>query len=337
MVGRYLILRRERQNFVQHTKYWKCLESRGDLFYVKVMSKRDTVHRYLSQDGFIRASAVVATSSVDQMRNTLNSLPLATIAAGRSLIASTLMVSHIKEGSVGINFKGNGPLGTVYAEAHSNGECRAYVRNPQVRLALKNGKWDVGAAVGRGNLEVLRGSPFQKANHIGHVEIQTGEVGDDIAFYLKQSQQIPAIVALTVDVGEYGEVTSAGGTLLELMPGHPKEVITRLEEQLHKVPGLNHLIEAGASADDIIAPFFGDIPYTKFDSDFKMKYGCKCNKKRAVESMFLLGQKTLDEMVEDQQSEEIICDFCGKKYIVTPEEIEKVRNERPDDLVACSG
>jgi molecular chaperone Hsp33 len=285
------------------------------------------IKKYLTDDGFVRASVIICTPFVEEMRKTMHSRPIATVAAGRSLIASGLMASHLKDGNVGVQFKGDGPLGTVYAETQSNGAARAYVTYPEVDLPLVKGAWDLPTAIGRGLLEVFRGSPYQTSNQVGRVEIQTGRVGEDIAFYLLQSQQIPAMINLSVEIGPYSEVESAGGLLIELMPGHPPALIDQLEKNLRESPAISHLIQAGASEEDLLAPYLKGLGFKDLNHDFVLSYQCRCSREKVLDSLVLLTAETLDEMITEDKSAEVKCEFCGKVYTVDENELTNVRQK----------
>ncbi len=284
------------------------------------------VRKFLTDSAFLRASSVIATPMVEEFRTTLGAAPIATIAGGRTLIGSLLLASHLKEGSVGIQFKGNGPLGRVYAETQSSGSARAYVSEPSVQLPLVENRWNVKDAIGQGLLEVFRGTPFQKSRQIGTVQIQSGEVAEDLVFYLRQSQQIPAIMNLSVEVGEFGEVVGAGGVFIELMPGHPESLISQLEKNLRSAPAISHLIEAGADAHQILEPYLKNLPHTELQPSFEIKYECRCSKERVLESMILFDHGTLDEMIEEEKPTDVQCEFCGQVYKLTTSELQEIRN-----------
>src|SRR5690606_18834687 len=202
------------------------------------------------KDGSFRVSSVVATRVVDQMRSILNTYPIATVALGRSVIGCLLMSAHQKEGhSVGLYFRGSGPLGVIFAEATYEGACRAYTANPQLELPLQNGMLDISGAIGHGLLEVVRGAAYTNQLHSGTVIIKTGEIAEDIAYYLQQSQQIPAVVAAGVEIDQYGLVRGAGGLLVELFPNAKENVITKIEESVRSAKSLSQLVTAGGTAE----------------------------------------------------------------------------------------
>jgi molecular chaperone Hsp33 len=250
------------------------------------------------------------------------------MALGRSMIGCVLMASHLKEGhTVGAYFRGNGPLGTLYAEASFEGAARAYTSFPYADLPLVNGKLDLRLGIGSGVLEVVRGSPFQKQLHTGSVQIVTGEVGDDFAHYLRQSHQIPSVVALAVNLDRAGEVTAAGGVLIELMPGHRDEDIELLEENLQAAKPLSEMLSEGWTAKQFSAAYLAGFVMSDMTHAFPLRYECKCSDERVRRSLILLGHAEIDRLIEEGQGVEVRCDFCGRKYTVTLESLQEMRRE----------
>ncbi|MBX9769018.1 MAG: Hsp33 family molecular chaperone HslO [Bdellovibrionales bacterium] len=287
-----------------------------------------SVLKMIEENGVMRASAVSATQVVREMRQILDTAPLATMALGRSMIGCILMASHQKEGhTVGAYFRGNGPLGTIYTEASYEGAVRAYTSYPHADLPLMNGKLDLRLGIGSGVLEVVRGSPFQKQLHTGSVQIVTGEVGDDFAHYLRQSHQIPSVVALALNLDRSGEVVAAGGALIELMPGHTENDISRLEKNLQGAKPLSEMLAQGWTARQFADAYLAGFKMTEMMHDFPLRYECKCSDERVRRSLILLGHSEIDRLIEEGQGVEVRCDFCGRKYTVTLESLQEMRRE----------
>lgn len=305
--------------------------------------KKDRLEKFIHVDGMIRASAIIATDVVEEMRNTLGSYDLATITLGRSMIGALLMASHLKKGeNVGIYFRGNGPLGAIFAEGDNSGATRAYTPFPKAELPLKNNKPDIGAGIGIGIMEVVRSTSNSKAMNTGAVEIQTGQVGDDIAFYLYQSHQVQSVVALSVELNSDGSVKAAGGVLVEMMPEKKisdedktisNEIIKKLQVRVdeNNKPGsksLGEMIATGASPQDLANHFLSDFKIVPIAHQADIKYQCRCSLEKAKRALFLLGHQELDGLLSEAlESHEINCDFCGRKYTLTMAEIQKLRDK----------
>lgn len=286
------------------------------------------VHKYLSKDRSFRVSCVIATQLVEEMRSVLHTYPIATSALGRSLMGCILMAAHQKEGhSVGLYFRGNGPLGVIFAEATYDGAARAYTANPQLEMPLKEGRLDVSGAIGHGLLEVVRGASFTNQLHAGTVIIKTGEIGDDIAYYLQQSQQIPSAMVLGVEIDEYGKVLGAGGIFIELFPAAPEKLGEKLENCLKSGGSLSKHITSGASEAELIKIFLGDFDLEELPHDYKVRYECRCSLEKVKNALLLLGADEIKELLERKKDTEASCDFCGRRYVVSIKELEDLHRE----------
>jgi len=285
------------------------------------------VHKFLSEDLTVRIAVVNATSVVDEMRSIQNSYPIPTVAVGRTMVAALLMASHLKNGQeLSLYFQGNGPLGRVFAEANFEGHVRGYCNHPHIQLPLEAGL-QIGAAIGIGLLTVTHHMPGQDEPHRGTVIIRTGEVGDDIAFYLHQSHQIPSVVSLGVQLNEYGLVQAAGGILIELMPGHSEETVRLIEENVRKAPSVSKRLMEGASVLDIVRDYLGETPLMELDHPYPFKYHCRCSMERVLRSVMLLGIEEIDRALADAKPLDAACEFCGRHYEVGKEELTKLRND----------
>ncbi len=289
------------------------------------MAAEERVHKFLTEDLTIRSTGVVATQVIEHLRSMQNTYPVATVAVGRAVIGAILMASHLKQGQeLSLYFQGNGPLGNLFAEATYEGLARGYASNPQFQMPIE-GDIKVGPAIGIGLLTVTHHLPIGGQPHRGTVIIRTGEIGDDIAFYLQQSHQIPSIVALGVHVDRYGRVQAAGGVLVECMPGHSEEAIAILEARARQVPSISRRIMDGATAEDLVKDFLGDFPLMPLAHDYPIKYQCRCSLERVKRSVALLGLHEVDELLAEEKPCEVACEFCGRQYTISKEELQEIR------------
>jgi molecular chaperone Hsp33 len=286
------------------------------------------VHKFLTKDLTVRASAVVATQVVDEMRSIQNSYPIATVAVGRAMVASLLMASHLKQNQeLSLYWQGNGPLGRVFAQSNYEGQVRGYSNNPQLNIPLEGEKIIIGPAIGIGLLTVTHHLPTGVEPHRGTVIIRTGEIGDDVAFYLQQSHQIPSVVALGVHLSPYGLVEAAGGVLIELMPGHTEETISKIEARVAKAQSVSKRILEGATAEDLIRYYLGDFEVMELEHPYPIAYHCRCNYERVLRSLILLGIEELDNMIKEKKTTDVSCEFCGRHYNVNEADLVKIRND----------
>ena len=276
----------------------------------------------------IRISALIATDVAREICQRQQAMPLATIALGRVVTGTILLASHLKSNQlIGVLFEANGPLGALYAEAFFGGAVRGYCSHPQA-LPTEGASIDrIGSAVGRGTLQVTHNLPHQKAPHRATVEIQTGEIGDDIAFYLHQSQQIPSVVSLGVALAPDGSLAHAGGLLVELLPDQDEEVVRRVEVAAAHMKSVGDTLAKGGSILDIVKPFQDEFGLIEIGEEH-FHHECRCSKERMERSIALLAQGELDKMIEGGSDIEITCELCMEKYSITLQRVQEISQEK---------
>lgn len=288
-----------------------------------------SVERFVTNDFTVRIAAVDATDVVKEMQALQQTMPLATLGVGRAMVGALLMASQLKEGQeVGLLLKGNGPIGTIYAEASFDGSVRGYSPNPSYQAPDQVDAVNLSKAMGFGTLTVARHQPFQRQPFNGTVEMVSGEVGDDIAHYLHQSHQIRSIVSLGVYLDTFGQVKSAGGVIIEVMPGVEDDVINKIEKNVetHAISVSKILLEGG-TPEDLVKPYLEGIPFTRLPHDHPMRYYCPCTVERVKRALTTLGVEGLQEMIDDNKPADITCEVCGRKYQLSVEELSDLREE----------
>jgi molecular chaperone Hsp33 len=287
------------------------------------------VHRFVTNDLTIRVAAVDATAVVAEMQTILNASPLAAIGVGRAMVGALLLASQLKDGQeVGLLFKGNGPLGSLYAQSSYEGQVRGYCPNPQYFPPHEEDALNLRKAVGFGHLTVSRQQPFQRQPFLGTVEMTSGEVGDDIAHYLHQSHQIRSLVSVGVLLDSNGKVKSAGGVLLEVMPGVEEEIVEKIQENADKNKiNVSQEIARGVSELELVAPYLAGMPYTEIPHEFEIQYHCPCTQERVLRSLGVLGMADLEDMINQKENAEVTCQMCGRRYTVTVEEMQDLKTQ----------
>lgn len=285
------------------------------------------VHRFVSNDLTIRAAAIDATEVVLEMQKLHKAFPLASVGVGKAMVGALLLASQLKDNQqVGLLFRGNGALKSIYAEADFEGRVRAYTPNPQYQPESYENGLKLSEALGHGTLTVARHQPFQKQPFHGTVEIVSGEIGEDIAHYLHQSHQIRSIVALGIYLDQNGKVTHAGGVIIEVMPGVEESVVELLQKNNDaKKPSVSKILRDGGKPTDLVQPFLEGIPYTQLEHDYEVKYHCPCSENRVIAALEVLGEADLQDMIDKQEQPEIICQMCGKPYHFSVEQVEDIR------------
>lgn len=285
--------------------------------------------RAMTRDGFVKAVAVSTTDIVERARQIHKTLPTATAALGRLLSAASMMgnMQKVENGSITLQVKGGGPLGTVLAVSDAEGNVRGYVENPQISLMEKyRGKLDVGAAVGTdGMLTVIRDLQM-KEPYVGSVELVSGEIAEDITSYFAQSEQTPTACALGVLVDTDQSVQAAGGYIIQLLPDAPDDIIDRIEAGIQKAGNVTGMLSKGMTPQQMLEEVLGELDLEILETS-PVSYKCYCSRDRVTSTLISLGKKELQEIIDEGKPIEIECQFCDTIYTFTPDEIREILAE----------
>ena len=286
----------------------------------------DQIVRAMSADGFVKASVITSKEICERARQIHKTLPTATAALGRVLTACSMMGNTQKadDGSLTLQIKGGGPLGTLLATSDSTGNVRGYVQHPQVALMEKyRGKLDVGAAVGTdGMLTVIRDLNL-KEPYVGSVELVSGEIAEDVTAYFAQSEQTPTACALGVLVDTDQSVRTAGGYLIQLLPGAPDDVIDRVERGVQSAGTVTALLDEGLDAEALLRRVLPDFELEILETT-PVEYRCYCTRERVELTLLSLGRDELTAMADSGESAHVECQFCDADYTFSPAEIREL-------------
>ncbi len=284
---------------------------------------KDYLVRGMTMDGFVKVVGIRTTQMVRRGAEIHKTTPNATAAFGRALTAASMMgnMQKVENGSMTLQIRGGGPIGTIVCVSDPVGNVRGYVYEPNVPLVEKHpGKLDVGATVGTdGTLTVIRDLQM-KEPYIGSVELVSGEIGDDVTAYFVQSEQTPTACALGVLIDKDTSVKVAGGYLLQLLPDAPEETIEALEQGIKRAGAVTAMLEQGMTPEDILGVVCGDLGVV-FMETTEVKYQCYCDRERVVAALLSIGKDELMQIAQEGKEFPVECQFCDEVYTFTPEEI----------------
>lgn len=265
---------------------------------------KDYLVKAIAFDAKVRAFAIRSTETVEEARRRQDTWATASAALGRTITITAMMGAMLKgEDSNTIKVQGNGPIGAIIADANAKGHVRGYVSNPHVDFELNDkGKLDVARAVGtEGSLSVIKDLGL-KDYFTGEVPIVSGEISEDFTYYFATSEQVPSAVGAGVLVNPDHTILSAGGFIVQVMPGADETVITRLEEQIGSLPPISKLIEEGNTPEQILQRLFDNE--VKILETMPIEFRCKCSKERLANAIIGLGSEEIQNMIDEDHGAE---------------------------------
>ncbi len=287
---------------------------------------KDYLVRGMSMDGFVKVVAIRSTQLVRRGAQIQKTTPNATAAFGRVLTAAAMMgnMQKVESGSMTLQVRGGGPIGTITVVSDSVGNVRGCVTEPRVPLVEKYpGKLDVGATVGTdGTLTVIRDLQM-KEPYIGSIQLVSGEIGDDITAYFAQSEQTPTACALGVLVDRDRSVKVAGGYLIQLLPGAPDDVIDKIEAGIQRAGAVTTMLDQGMTPEDILGQVCGELGVV-FLETAEVAYKCYCSRQRVTSALISLGKEELTQIQNEGKTFPVECQFCDTVYSFTPADIEEL-------------
>jgi molecular chaperone Hsp33 len=297
-------------------------------------SQPDTLAHGTAADGTIRCIAAVTTNTVKEAAERHKTAPTATAALGRTLTGALLLGATYKDfDRLTVKIDGNGPIDTIVAEANPHGGVRGYVDNPAADVPLNaQGKFDVRGVVGSGFFYVIREQGYDiglyKEPYRGSVPIVSGEIGEDFAYYLLKSEQLPSAVMLGVLVNPArDEVLAAGGVIIQMMPGAPENTITEIERAILESPSTTALISEGARPADLLKFALGKVDFEILEEK-PIGFQCTCSRERVVRIISSIDRAEVESMLREDKGAVLHCHFCNSEYRLSEKDLEKILAER---------
>lgn len=288
----------------------------------------DQMLRAVSKDGFIKMQVVTARDTVQRANEIHHCTPTTIAALGRTLCAASMLGEQLKEdhATLTIRVQGGGPIGSVVAVSDSQGNVRGLVGDPGVDLPLRqNGKLDVGGAVGKDGMFTVSRDLGMREPYIGSTELVSGEIAEDLAAYLVESEQIAAASGLGVLVDTDRSVKAAGGFIVQLMPGAPEELIEKLEDNIFLMDQLTTILDEDGPETVINQVMKGFEP--EIVSRTPVEYRCYCSHERVRGAIATVGTDALKDMIAAGQAIEVSCQFCDATYSFQTAELESILGE----------
>lgn len=292
----------------------------------------DRILRATAGNGYIKMSAVSARDTVQRAKDIHGCTPTTAAALGRTLCAASMLGNLLKEdnGSLTIRINGGGPIGSVIAVSDSMGRVRGYVTDPSVDLPLRSdGKLDVGGAVGRDGMITVSRDIGLREPYIGSTQLISGEIAEDLTAYMLESEQIPSACGLGVLIDTDLSVKSAGGFIVQLMPGAPEEYIDLLEENIFMMDQLTTVLaEDGLEA--VFDQVLKGLEHHMVGED-EIGYRCYCSRDRVGQALLGAGRDELKNMIAEGKPVEVSCQFCDTVYSFSPEDMKALLEEAESD------
>lgn len=296
-------------------------EARGAGYAGQVELLRDTLVRTVAFDGSVSIRVLAATNLVREATHRHRTSPTASVALGRALMGGILLATEGQDGErIQLRIRGSGPLRTLLVTADSEGAVRGYAGNPTSDAPLRGEHLGLSEALGVGELSVERNHPSWKHPYAGIVPLVAGEIAEDLARYLLESEQKPSAVALGIYLGHDGDVEAAGGYLVQSLPGADDSVLAEFERRISETLHPSELVRGGASVDDILARLLGDVPADAGER-LEPRFTCPCSVERVVRAALLLGRDEIRDIVARGEEIEVRCEFCAEVYHIPADDL----------------
>ncbi|HHK0724283.1 TPA: Hsp33 family molecular chaperone HslO [Streptococcus pyogenes] len=288
----------------------------------------DKIIKSIAQSGAFRAYVLDSTETVALAQEKHNTLSSSTVALGRTLIANQILAANQKgDSKITVKVIGDSSFGHIISVADTKGHVKGYIQNTGVDIKkTATGEVLVGPFMGNGHFVTIidygTGNPYTSTT-----PLITGEIGEDFAYYLTESEQTPSAIGLNVLLDENDKVKVAGGFMVQVLPGASEEEIARYEKRLQEMPAISHLLASKNHVDALLEAIYGDEPYKRL-SEEPLSFQCDCSRERFEAALITLPKADLQAMIDEDKGAEIVCQFCGTKYQFNESDLEGLINDK---------
>ncbi|MDT2828294.1 Hsp33 family molecular chaperone HslO [Enterococcus viikkiensis] len=288
----------------------------------------DYLVKALAYEGFVRAYAVNATETVAEAQRRHDTWNTASAALGRTLVGGLMLGATLKgEDRLTVKIDGDGPAGAIVVDSNGKGEVKGYIKNPHISLSLNEiGKIDVRGAVGTEGMFTVIKDLGLKEPFSGQTPIVSGEIGEDFTYYLAVSEQIPSAVGVSVLVDTDDSIKTAGGFMIQIMPGASDEIIDQIEARLKETARISTLLDEGQTPEEILENLLATDDVF-FLETMPVQFKCDCSKEKFASAIITLGAEQIQELIDQDHGAEAVCAFCNNKYQYSEEDLYELKQE----------
>lgn len=288
----------------------------------------DYLVKALAYEGFVRAYAVNATETIAEAQQRHDTWNTSSAALGRTIIGALMLGATLKgEDKMTVKVEGNGPAGAIVVDSNGKGEVKGYIKNPHISLPLNEiGKIDVRGAVGTEGMFTVIKDLGLKEPFSGQTPIVSGEIGEDFTYYLAVSEQIPSAVGVSVLVDTDDSIKTAGGFMIQIMPGASEEIIDKIEERLKETARISSLLDEGQTPEEILQTLLATDD-VEFLENMPVQFKCDCSKEKFASAIITLGAEQIQELIDQDHGAEAVCAFCNNKYDYSEADLYELKQE----------
>ena len=288
----------------------------------------DYLVKALAYEGFVRAYAVNATETIAEAQRRHDTWNTSSAALGRTMIGALMLGATLKgEDKMTVKIEGNGPAGAIVVDSNGKGEVKGYIKNPHISLPLNEvGKIDVRGAVGTEGMFTVIKDLGLKEPFSGQTPIVSGEIGEDFTYYLAVSEQIPSAVGVSVLVDTDDSIKTAGGFMIQIMPGASDEIIDQTEARLKETARISTLLDEGQTPEEILQKLLATDD-VEFLETMSVQFKCDCSKEKFASAIITLGAEQIQELIDQDHGAEAVCAFCNNKYEYSEADLYELKHE----------